>query len=502
MSSSDRRIAVGLFFVVFGTYAWFFGGGGWNQNAQFDLTRALVERQTLHIDGYRVNTGDVSWTPLSGEWHAYSNKPPGASFLAAVPYAPLYWIENARHIAIDSWKWMTINTYLTTIVTCGITGALIPVLLYSYGRRRGFTPRASLAVALVMAFGTIAFPFSTMLFAHVPSAFFLLLAFYWLDERPMLAGIAAGIAGVCFYIAIPAAGVMFIAAWLRSRRNALRFLAGGIPFGIFLGLYHQLCFGSPFRTAVESSTAFTEKGLLFGVFGKPTWTALWGLTGNEYRGLFFVSPVLLMAFAGAALAWRDRAARRDFVIAAAIFATFLYANASFNGWHGGGSFGPRYLLPAIPFLALPLFHIRGRALIALTAALGLVSIALQFIATTVDPAPDGGNHRPVVTYLLPNFFAGNSSLNEQSMDEYVPHSFYRKGSHESQWASFNLGEHLFGAGNAMSVVPIAIWMIGGSLLLGRLCRRGGLGLLAHVEEEQRDADADRGVGDVERRPVV
>ena len=95
---TDRRIAVGLFILAFVTYAWFFGGGGWNQNAQLDLTRALVERQTLHIDGYRMNTGDISWSRASGEWHAYINKPPGVSFLAAIPYAFLYAIEHARKI--------------------------------------------------------------------------------------------------------------------------------------------------------------------------------------------------------------------------------------------------------------------------------------------------------------------------------------------------------------------------------------------------------------------
>src|SRR5215210_4636827 len=82
-SMTDRRVSVALFVLTFIAYAWFFNGGGWNQNAQFDLARALVERQTLHIDGYRVNTGDISWSAVSGEWHAYINKPPGVSFLAA-----------------------------------------------------------------------------------------------------------------------------------------------------------------------------------------------------------------------------------------------------------------------------------------------------------------------------------------------------------------------------------------------------------------------------------
>lgn len=453
MTASDRRIAVGLFLLAFIAYAWFFNGGGWNQNAQFDLARALVERRTLHIDGYRVNTGDVSWSPVSGTWHAYINKPPGVSFLAAIPYALIYAIEHARHIPLDSWKWMTINAYLVTLFTCGVTGALIPVVLFLYG---GASPR-SLAVALAIAFGTIVFPYSTMLYAHVPAALFLLLAFVWLEERPLLAGICAGLAGITFYICIPAALVLFIAA-----RSRWRFALGGLPFAILLGLYHWLCFGSPLRTSVETSTNFTRKDLLFGVFGAPSFEALRGLTFSEYRGLFFVSPVLLLAIIGA-----FRMKRRELAIIAAIAAIFLVSIASFNGWEGGSAFGPRYLLPIIPLLGMAMLHVRGRVI----TILGILSFALQLLATSVDPQPSGGIRQPIREYLLR---ADATSINEQSIDELVPHSLYPHGSYESQWASFNLGERMFGAGKRASVVPVALWILLGSALLATYTFRTSL----------------------------
>ena len=459
MNASDRRIAVGLFIIAFVTYAWFFGGGGWNQNAQLDLTRALVERQTLHIDGYRVNTGDISWSRVSGEWHAYINKPPGVSFLAAIPYAFLYAIEHALHVPVDSWKWVTINTWLITVMTCGVTGALIPVVLYLYGIRRA-SRLTALGVALAMAFGTIVFPYATMLMAHVPAALFLLLAFVWLDERPLLAGICAGIAGVCFYICIPAAIVMLIDAFARSRRNAIRFALGGLPFGIFLGVYHYLCFGSPFRTAVEASPNFTEEGLLFGVFYLPSRDALWGLTFSEYRGLFFVSPVLLLAFIGA-----FRMQRRERAMIGAIVAIFFLAIAGFNGWHGGWAFGPRYLLPIIPLVAIPMLYVRGRALAIAGIVLGVLSFGMQLLATSVHPMPSDAIRRPIRDHLLR---IGHTSVNPQAMDELVPYRSYPRGSRESTWASFNLGELIFGAGNPWSVLPIALWVIGGAVILSRL----------------------------------
>ena len=471
MTLADRRIAGGLFFLTLVAYAWFFNGGGWNQNAQFDLTRALVERQTLHIDGYRVNTGDISWVinRSDGWWHAYINKPPGVSFLGVIPYAPLYWIERALDVPIDSWKWMTINAWIITIAACGVTGALIPVVIYLYGRRRvDATPLASVLIALAVAFGTTTFPFATMFFAHVPSAFFLLLAFYWLDERPLLAGISAGISSLCFYISIPAAGVMFLAAGKRR----WRFLLGGVPFGILLGVYHYLCFGSPFVTAVETSAAFTEKGLLFGVFRLPVAKALWGLTVGDYRGLFYFSPFLVLSLAGASVMLQRRVMRRELAVIVAVAAIFILSIASFNGWHGGGSYGPRYILPMIPLFALPLFFVRGRLFGVLGVLLGIVSFGIQLVGTATHPMPHGSIGDPVQGWAVPKFFEGEISSNEQAIDELVPRFRYAQGTHENVWASFNVGEFAFGAGSRMSVLPIALWVVLGSALLCRLGRRG------------------------------
>jgi hypothetical protein len=43
-----------------------------------------------------------------------------------------------------------------------------------------------------------------------------------------------------------------------------------------------------------------------------------------------------------------------------VAAAFLVMNAALRNWHGGAGFGPRYLIPAVPFLALPLAAASGR----------------------------------------------------------------------------------------------------------------------------------------------
>ena len=443
MTGADRRIAVGLFVVAFVTFTFFFGGGGWNQNAQWDLTRALVERQTFQIDEFRANSGDISWSNASGTWHAYVNKPPGVSMLTSIPYALIHRWQLPNRV----------NAQIVTILTCGVCGALIPVVIYAYARRRvNATPVTSVCVALSIALGTIVFPYSTMLFAHVPSALFLLLAFTLLDERPLLAGVCAGIASICFYVCIPAVLILAI------RKNPLRFFLGGLPFAILLGWYHFVCFGSPWRHSVTGSKAFIQEDLFLGVLRKPSIEALWGLTFSEYRGLFFVSPILLVAFIGAIVMIRKRVMLRELAVISAIFVIFLVVNVSFNGWEGGFAFGPRYLLPAIPLLAIPMIFAWRNFLLVIA----LVSVAIQFVATAVDPMPDGAIRHPLRDDLVPAFARGEISKNEQSVDDLLP----LEG---SPWASFNLGELVLP--RRYSWIPIALWIVSASSLLIRRASR-------------------------------
>ena len=482
----DQRIAGGIFVLTFVAFAFFFGGGGWNQNAGLDLTHAVVERGTLYVDGYSTNTGDLS---RGRHGHAYINKPPGTSLLGVAPYAVAYFIEKKLHADTDGMPVMTFNAWLDTVAVCGLSGALIAALVYASLRRMaGRDGKIAAGIALTIAFGTIVMPYSTVFFAHVPAALFLLVAFLWRDTRPLLAGASAGLAGITIYFCIPAALVILALIAVHSRKNAMLFVAGAVPFALLLAWYHTRCFGAPWRTSVEGSGLFVDPNRVLGVFGKPSIEALWGLTFSPYRGLFFCSPVLLAAFAGSAVMIRRRLFRGELVAIAAIFIVFLVATASFNGWHGGSAFGPRYMLPAVPLLAIPLAFV-PRRLLRLCVVLAIVSIAINFLATAVDPEPGAQLRNPLRQYILPPFVSGHLpaetvrllnlptdhvgkvSINAQSVDAIGPYLVHPLGSREAEWASFNLGEFVFGSGSRSSVLPVVVWMIGGAFILIRAAGR-------------------------------
>src|SRR5205085_4078352 len=148
-----------------------------------------------------------------------------------------------------------------------------------------------------------------------------------------------------------------IAILVERRRAWWQVVAGGAPFAVLLFAYQMICFGGPFRTAVDATTDnFKSEGAFLGVFEWPHAASAFAILFSRYRGLFFLSPVLIFAFAGALVMWRRRVALRELAIVAGVFAAFVIVNASFNGWHGGSAIGPRYILPVVPFLAVPMMY--------------------------------------------------------------------------------------------------------------------------------------------------
>ena len=438
----DRRIAEWLFLLTFFAAAYFYGGAGGTQNATFDLTRAMVERNTLMIDAYAGNTGDVSYA----NGHVYANKAPALSFLAAIPYVVVHaaGIEN-----------VAVACYFCTLFTCGILAALVPALLYRAGRRRGIDPFWSATVALIVAFGTELFPYSTVLMVMVPAGALMLLALE--TEHAWLGGLAAALATAMYYICAPA---MLVIALVRGRRTLLQFVAGALPPLAGLAAYQYVCFGG-FLTSSMAKTdpRFLTKGALF---GPPSLDALYGISISPYRGLLFFAPVLIMALAPLI---------RNLGLLV-ISAVFLLFNLCYINWDAGFGVGARYLVPLIPLWGIALLRVDKRRLVI---ALGVLSFAINFAATAVDPQPSATIPRPLTQYIVPllatghfssevpitkpwsaETFTGHTSVNRLAHDEAVVFQHHPPGSLESEWSSFNLGELLFGAGDPRSLIPFAV----------------------------------------------
>jgi hypothetical protein len=432
------------------------------------------------------NTGDVT----VHEGRVYPGKPPGTALLAVPAYMVINRLERLVGTDPDAWRPLTINAYLTRVFSVGLMTAWGAVVFHRLSRRLfpGVPDRAHVWSALSLGLATLMWPFATLFFDHTIVAVLVLTALGYLvqvcDEersttpssdrawvlRLFAAGAALGLAAVTNYLAVIPIAVfsLYLLMALQRRWRVILFWAGGIIPAVFLGWYHFTCFGRVTATAnTEEPGMFQAADLWLGMFGVPHAKLLYGLLFSSYRGLFFFSPILILGLVGLGYALVKRRRTWELVACLAVFAAYVLMNASFLGWKkawaGGWSFGPRYLIPGMALLALPLCLMFARWP-RVSLAFAAYSFGLTLLGTAVDPQPPVDIQRPLTEYLLPlargeevrngrATISGVVSANPIGAYESFYYRVFPQGSPEVRWNAFNLGEFLWPS-RRVSVMPL------------------------------------------------
>jgi hypothetical protein len=404
---------------------------GWAQSAHYAQVRALSHGEA-NIDQWHWETRDKAWI----DGHFYSVKAPGLplmtlpAFLGAKAlngkHVARTAVVNARDAGYRPWgeksgpPWASFGfnakrahetqrrVQLSAPMVWFLTlfGATLPalalLLLVRWVADR-IEPGFGTAAAITLGVGTIVMTFASEYFSHAASAALGFGAFALLfreREGPerlrlvALAGLVAGVAVTFEYPLFLAGAVLFAYALARRGRRVARgawYAAGAFVGALPALLFNLWALGSPFKFAysaaveIQGRTGHAKLGLndagFFGITAPRPGAAVDLLLAG--RGLVTLTPVLVMGLVGTVMMRRGPRRTEANVILAIAVVYFTY-NTGYWLPFGGGSPGPRFLIPAMPFVAVGLAA-AYRRLPAITLALAIPSAAFMTLGMFTFP---------------------------------------------------------------------------------------------------------------------
>ncbi|GAB4541400.1 MAG: hypothetical protein Kow0063_32210 [Anaerolineae bacterium] len=257
---------------------------------------------------------------------------------------------------------------LTTLLVTAINVVLVFKLIGALGYRTGI----ALGTSLVFALGTSVAVYAHYYFTEPFSALaltgsFLGLYLYrahrqeryaWLTGGAMSLAVSTKLINALFLLPLLVYALEGLRTQYsesrsgqdkRSLADAGKGLRAVLPIGLpllvtfaLLGLLNTLRFGSPFASGYPAWERFDH----------PLLAGLWGLLFGSEKGLFAYNPILVASLFAFPFFWRRH--RPEALVVLLMLVLHLVTYARWHDWRGGVAWGPRFLVPLLPLLVLPL----------------------------------------------------------------------------------------------------------------------------------------------------
>ncbi len=429
---------------------------GWAQTSYYVFIKALGDGNA-QIDRYHWETRDKSW--ING--HFFAVKAPGMPIALTGPYLLAKAVggealardaaDNARRHGAKLWTYRALNVsaygysanrasavtrqlevQAPLVWALGLLGSVLPalgLLLLVRAVAERMRPGYGTATALTLGMATMVMVFASQFFGHILASLIAFAAFaVLLRERRgpqrlwllALAGLLAGLAVTTEYPVALVGLVLGFYAMLRGdlpgggARSAIgrgaSYAAGVVIGALPLLAYNQWAFGSPttmsYKNAVDiqgftgHATLGLNSGGFFGI-GVPDLQAAAELLLAP-RGIITITPVVLAGLYGVWLMHRGGRRAEARVIVAIVALFFLY-NTGYWLPFGGGTPGPRFLIPILPFIALG-FAEAWRRIPATTLVLSSCGFVVMTAALITYPMVGAGNTSQWQERALDNTF--------------------------------------------------------------------------------------------------
>jgi hypothetical protein len=354
MPAAIRRTGRLVGFAALVVYLATTGGSMATDTMSYEVTKAIVEQRSVAMSGKVLNL--EAHVGVDGRYYA----PYGIGHaLYGVPfYLAGRFVEVQLGVNVGRSDALRKASF---VLGSAVATALVVWMVFLFAWRLSGHGRASVSVAFALGFGTLLWPYAKFGFNAPLAALTVLGGVYatWLAVRAQRDNLLIA-AGACFggallirpELALTAvvAGLWAVAEGRLALRRALR-ISGlmAVPFAAAAAVmfaYNAARFGN-----VWDSGYLRDAGAGFNTSDR-VWEGFAGLLVSPGRSFFLYSPI---AIAGViALAGWFRQQRSTAMLLTGVSIVLFVFYASLEYWDADRSYGPRYLVPMLPFVCLPL----------------------------------------------------------------------------------------------------------------------------------------------------
>lgn len=380
--------------------------GGVNEMSRFATMKAMSNLASFEISKY--NDFTIDWSIKDGK--IFSNKAPGPMILGF----PAFFIVEKISALVSPQKDERKNGVtktprkLVSFINQVLPLAILCLIISSWLLRNGFDFIPVHFFMIAVLFGNTSSTMMNIYFGHGMAAIFTLaVAFFLIKKEYFYCGLFYGFLLLSEYTSALILIPLIVSIVYQEKFNfgwLKKLILGGLFPGILWSWYHLSTTGSIFKvTAMFQNPMWVDLSpkseKLFGMFSLPESSVFVELLIGSQRGILFTQPwifALILALPLIFLKTRKESLKTLIIFSSTGLLLMMMMNASFNGWHGGSSAGPRYLSLIFPVFGLIAAYVlnefRQKYIIYILFVLLATSLVLFSLVTGATfLVPEGNN---------------------------------------------------------------------------------------------------------------